>query len=68
MKAALYDATGAARDVLKVTETERPEPGPGQVRVRVHASGINPPITRPAAGRSRARWTASRCRTRTEPG
>jgi NADPH2:quinone reductase len=42
MKAALYDATGAARDVLKVTETERPEPGPGQVRVRVHASGINP--------------------------
>jgi NADPH2:quinone reductase len=42
MKAALYDATGAARDVLKVTETERPEPGPGEVRVRVHASGINP--------------------------
>jgi NADPH:quinone reductase len=42
MKAAVYDTMGAARDVLKVTETERPEPGPGEVRVRVVASGVNP--------------------------
>jgi NADPH2:quinone reductase len=50
MKAALYDATGAARDVLKVTEAERPEPGPGQVRVRVHASGINPTDVKARSG------------------
>jgi NADPH2:quinone reductase len=42
MKAALYEKTGPARDVLKVTGIERPEPGPGEVRVRVHASGVNP--------------------------
>lgn len=50
MKAALYDATGTARDVLKVTEAERPEPGPGQVRVRVHASGINPTDVKARSG------------------
>jgi NADPH:quinone reductase len=42
MKAALCEATGPARDVLKVTEVERPEPGPGEVRVRVAVSGVNP--------------------------
>jgi NADPH2:quinone reductase len=42
MKAALYEKTGPARDVLKATGIERPEPGPGEVRVRVHASGVNP--------------------------
>jgi len=42
MKAALYEATGPARDVLKVTGVGRPEPGPGEVRVRVEVSGINP--------------------------
>lgn len=50
MKAALYDATGAARDVLKVTETEQPEPGPGEVRVRVYASGINPTDVKARSG------------------
>ena len=50
MKAALYDATGAARDVLKVTETERPEPGPGEVRVRVYASGVNPTDVKARSG------------------
>jgi NADPH:quinone reductase len=42
MRAALYDRHGAARDVLRVEDVERPEPGPGQVRVRVQASGVNP--------------------------
>lgn len=42
MRAALYEATGPAREVLKVTEVDRPEPGPGEVRVRVHFSGVNP--------------------------
>ena len=35
MKAALYEKTGPARDVLKVTEIERPEPGPGEYGTRV---------------------------------
>jgi NADPH2:quinone reductase len=42
MKACLYRNTGAAADVLRVEEVDRPEPGPGEVLVRVHASGINP--------------------------
>jgi NADPH2:quinone reductase len=42
MRAALYDHTGPAREVLRVTEIGRPEPGPGDVRVRVSLSGINP--------------------------
>jgi NADPH:quinone reductase len=50
MKAALYDSTGSARDVLKVTEVERPEPGPGEVRVRVEVSGINPTDAKSRSG------------------
>ena len=50
MKAALYDSTGSARDVLKVTEVERPEPGPGEVRVRVEVSGINPTDVKSRSG------------------
>jgi NADPH2:quinone reductase len=42
MKAALYDRYGAAREVLRVEDVERPEPGPGEVRVKVEASGVNP--------------------------
>ena len=42
MRAALYDRHGAAREVLRVEDVERPEPGPGEVRVRVEFSGVNP--------------------------
>jgi len=42
MRAALYETNGAARDVLRVTETAQPEPGPGQVRVHIAVSGLNP--------------------------
>ncbi|HYO56008.1 NADPH:quinone reductase [Archangium sp.] len=42
MKAAWYDATGSATDVLKVGELPVPEPGPNEVLVRVLASGVNP--------------------------
>jgi NADPH2:quinone reductase len=42
VKAAIYDRLGPAREVLRVTEIDRPEPGPGQVRVRLRVSGINP--------------------------
>ena len=42
MRAAFYEATGPARDVLRVGDVETPKPGPGEVRVRVRASGVNP--------------------------
>jgi NADPH2:quinone reductase len=42
MKAAWYEAQGAARDVLVVGELPEPEPGPAEVRIRMAASGINP--------------------------
>jgi NADPH:quinone reductase len=50
MKAALYEKTGPARDVLTLADVDRPEPGPGQVRVRVHASGINPTDVKARSG------------------
>jgi NADPH2:quinone reductase len=42
MKAALFERTGEASEVLQVKEIDRPEPGPGQVRVRIELSGVNP--------------------------
>ena len=42
MKAAVYTRTGAARDVLRLEEVDRPEPAAGEVRVRVCVSGVNP--------------------------
>jgi NADPH:quinone reductase len=42
MKAALYDRQGAASEVLRVEDVERPAPGPGEVLVKVEFSGINP--------------------------
>lgn len=42
MKAALFERTGPAKDVLRVEEVDTPEPGPGEVRVRISASGVNP--------------------------
>ena len=42
MKAAWYERSGAARDVLRVGELPDPVPGPGEVRVRIATSGINP--------------------------
>ena len=50
MKAALYDRTGPAADVLRVEDIQRPEPGPGEVRVRVHLSGVNPTDWKSRAG------------------
>jgi NADPH:quinone reductase len=42
MRAAWYERTGPAREVLQVGELPVPEPGPGEVRVRLTRSGINP--------------------------
>ncbi|MBO0827136.1 MAG: NADPH:quinone reductase [Streptosporangiales bacterium] len=42
MKAAVYERTGPAGEVLRVEDVDTPEPGPGEVRVRISASGVNP--------------------------
>ena len=42
MRAAWYERTGPAREVLQLGEMETPEPGSGEVRIRIHASGVNP--------------------------
>jgi NADPH2:quinone reductase len=50
VKAAVYDHTGPARDVLRVVDVPRPEPGPGEVRVRVAVSGVNPTDVKARSG------------------
>jgi NADPH2:quinone reductase len=42
MRAAWYERTGPAREVLLVGDMPDPEPGPDEVRVRIEASGVNP--------------------------
>jgi NADPH2:quinone reductase len=42
LRAAYYEQTGPAHEVLRIGELETPEPGPGEVRVRIRASGVNP--------------------------
>jgi NADPH:quinone reductase len=50
VKAALYERTGKAAEVLRMEEVERPEPGAGQVRVRLSVSGVNPTDVKSRAG------------------
>jgi NADPH2:quinone reductase len=50
VRAAVYERTGPAAEVLRVTDVPQPEPGPGEVRVRVAASGINPTDVKTRAG------------------
>ncbi len=50
MRAAWYEETGIARDVLKVGERPDPVAGPGEVVVRIHASGVNPSDVKARAG------------------
>ncbi|HEY6643728.1 NADPH:quinone reductase [Povalibacter sp.] len=42
MRAATYERTGDARDVLQIVDLPRPEPAAGEVRVRLEWSGVNP--------------------------
>ena len=42
MRAVWYEQQGAAADVLRIGDLDRPEPGPGELRVRLAASGVNP--------------------------
>jgi NADPH:quinone reductase len=50
VRAAWYERTGSARQVLRVGEIDRPQPGPGQVRVRLARSGINPTDVKSRSG------------------
>lgn len=50
MRAAVYDRTGTARDVLRVIDVTRPEPRPGEVRVRLAVSGVNPTDVKARSG------------------
>ena len=50
MRAAWYDRTGPASEVLVVGELPDPTPGDGEVRVRVEAAGVNPRDAKRRAG------------------
>ena len=41
MRAAGYERTGPAREVLQLLELPDPTPDAGEVRVRMHSSGVN---------------------------
>ena len=50
MRAAYYERTGPAREVIQVGEVPTPEPAPGEVRVRLACSGVNPSDVKSRAG------------------
>lgn len=50
MRAAWYECTGPARDVLVVGEMPTPSPAPGEVLVRLATSGVNPSDWKARAG------------------
>jgi NADPH2:quinone reductase len=52
MKAAFFERTGLARDVLQVGELPGPKAGNGEVLVRIHASGVNPSDVKTRSGKS----------------
>lgn len=50
MRAAWFEAFGAAADVIQIGELQTPQPGPTEVLVRVHRSGVNPSDVKKRAG------------------
>ncbi|HUS55594.1 MAG TPA: NADPH:quinone reductase [Thermohalobaculum sp.] len=54
MRAAFYERTGSAQEVLSVGQIPVPRPDNGEVLVRVHVSGVNPSDVKTRAGRMRA--------------
>ncbi|MFT8243697.1 NADPH:quinone reductase [Roseomonas sp. BN140053] len=50
MRAAWYERTGPAREVLQLGTLPDPVAGPGEVLVRIRASGVNPHDTKRRAG------------------
>lgn len=51
MRAALFEHTGPATDVLQNKEIATPEPGAGEVRVKIAFSGINPTDVKTRGGK-----------------
>jgi NADPH2:quinone reductase len=56
MRAAWYEKSGPALEVLKLGELPDPVPGPGEVRVRLHASAVNPSDVKARAGGRKIMW------------
>lgn len=50
MRAAYYERTGPADDVLSIGEIPTPTPGPHEVRVQIAWSGVNPSDVKSRAG------------------
>ena len=50
MRAAIYEKTGVAREVISIVDMETPQAGPGEVRVRLHTSGVNPSDVKSRSG------------------
>ena len=50
MRAAIYEHTGPAREVLKLVDLPDPEPAAGEARVKVQWSGVNPSDVKTRAG------------------
>lgn len=50
MRAAFYERTGPAHEVLQLAELPDPQPGPGEVRVKLSHSGVNPSDVKSRAG------------------
>src|SRR5258706_11029438 len=50
MRAAVYDRTGPAAEVLSLAELPTPTPGPHEVRVRMKWSGVNPSDVKTRSG------------------
>jgi NADPH2:quinone reductase len=50
MKAAFYERTGPAAEVLQLGDLPDPRPAPGEVRVRLRFSGVNPSDVKSRAG------------------
>jgi NADPH2:quinone reductase len=50
MRAAAYERTGPAGEVLSIVELATPAAGPGEVRVRMSWSGVNPSDVKSRAG------------------
>jgi NADPH2:quinone reductase len=51
MRAAFYDKTGPANEVLQLGELPTPSPAAGEVRVKVQWSGVNPSDVKSRRGR-----------------
>lgn len=51
MRAAFYERTGPAQDVIRLADLPKPDPDPGEVLVRIHCSGVNPSDVKKRDGR-----------------